>query len=92
MQYLIQNTSRFPTFHQIWHWPYKGLRCFHQEVKGAVAWLTSMRFNSPFKSTENVIKAVSLLPRSPQICLYKKMTLEEFTKTGRNLIKLEKYL
>ena len=70
----------------------KGLRHFHQQVKGAVTWLTSMGYTSSLKSTENVTKAVLRLPKQLRSSFYEKFTSKYFNEEQINLIEFEKWL
>ena len=70
----------------------KGLRHFHQQIKGVVTWLNSMGYSASLKATESVTKAVMRLPKNLRSSFYKHFNNENFDENKINLITFEKRL
>ena len=71
----------------------KGLRNFHQQLKGSVTYLNSVGYVSSLKSTDNVkIKPFYVYQSTLRMSFYKKFTAENFDEENINMIKLESWL
>ena len=71
---------------------YIGLRCYQQRLKGTLAWLQSMGYISAIKSTENVTKAITRLPKPLRTKFYREMKISSYNENNKNLLVLERWL
>ena len=69
-----------------------GLRCYHQQLKGTLAWLQSMGYISAIKSIENVTKAITRLPTPLRIKFYREMKTSSCNQNNINSLVLERWL
>ena len=71
---------------------YIGLRCYHQQLNGTLAWLQSMGYISAIKSTENVTKTIIRLPKPLRTKFYREMKTSSYNGNNKNLLVLERWL
>ena len=50
-----------------------GLRSFHQQLRICISWLSSIGYDTPLTSHENLVKALSVLPMKYQSGFFKHM-------------------
>ena len=48
-----------------------GLRSFHQQLRICISWLSSIGYDAPLNSSENLVKALSVLPVKYQSKFFK---------------------